>query len=74
MRAKSFSQMPAELELEVDQADADAGEQAAQEVVHPDRHVGDVVHLLLARPAEAGDMLVGDHRIAERVVLVDNIR
>ena len=36
--------------------------------------VGDVVHLVLAGPAERRDMLVGDHRIAERVVLVDNIR
>jgi len=27
------------------------------------------VHLVLARPAEGGDVLVGDHRIAERVVL-----
>ena len=47
-----------------------AGEHAAHEVVHADRHVGDVVHLVLAGPAEAGDMLVGDHRIAERIVLV----
>ena len=31
---------------------------------------GDVVHLLRRRPAEAGDMLLGDHRVAERVVLV----
>ena len=61
---------PAELELEIDQADSDAGEQATEEIVHPDRHVGDVVHLFLAGPAEGGDMLVGDHRIAERVVLV----
>src|SRR5438309_205407 len=59
-----------EFELEVDQADADRREHARQEVVHADRHVGDVVHLVLRRPAEAGDMFVGDHRVAERVVLV----
>jgi hypothetical protein len=45
-------------------------EQAAHEIVHADRHVGNVVHLFLARPAEAGDMLLGDQRIAQRVVLV----
>src|SRR6185369_1345285 len=60
----------AELELEVDQPDVDRSEHAAQEVVHSYRHVGDVVHLVLAGPAEAGDMLVGDHRVAERIVLV----
>src|SRR3546814_3403288 len=48
----------AEFELEIDEADADAREQPAQEIVGADRQIGDVVHLLLARPAEAGDMLV----------------
>src|SRR6185437_12438139 len=59
-----------ELELEVDQADSDCSEHSRQEVVYTDRHVGDVVHFVLRRPAEAGNMLVGDHRVAERVVLV----
>ena len=59
-----------ELQLEINKADADAGEKAAHEIVHADRHVGDVVHLLLIGPTEAGDMLLGDHRIAKRIVLV----
>src|SRR3546814_12075326 len=42
----------------------------SSDVCSSDLQIGDVVHLLLARPAEAGDMLVGDHRIAERIVLV----
>src|SRR3546814_19651630 len=59
-----------ELELEVDEADADRGEHARHGVVDADRHVLDVVKLVLAAPVEAGDMLLGDERVAERVVLI----
>src|SRR3546814_11556673 len=52
-----------ELELEVDEADADRGEHARHEVVDADRHVLDVVKLVLAAPVEAGDMLLGDERV-----------
>ena len=59
-----------ELELEVDQADADRGEHPAHEVVDADRHRGDVLHLLVVGPAEAGDVLFGDHRVVQRIILV----
>ncbi len=42
---------PAELELEVDQLDADAEEQAGQEVVDPQRQVQDLVEVLVASPS-----------------------
>src|SRR3546814_11409987 len=64
----------AEFELEIDEADADAREQPAQEIVGADRQLGDVVHLLLASPAEAGDILAAANRISEsiaRVLLFD---
>src|SRR3546814_4884 len=65
----AFIQTP-EFELEVDEADADRGEHARPEVVDADRHVLDVVELFLAAPVKAGDMLLGDERVAQRVVLV----
>src|SRR5262249_16276275 len=55
-----FEQPPA-FHLEVDQADADAEKQAGQEVVDADRQRHDVVDLLRRRPAEGGDVLLGDH-------------
>src|SRR3546814_8126476 len=61
---------PAELQLEIDQPDADPGEKARKEVVDPNRQVREVVQFFLARPAEAGDVLVRNQRIAQRVVLV----
>jgi 2-oxoisovalerate dehydrogenase E1 component len=60
----------AEFQLEIDQADVDRREHAAHEIVDPDRHRGNVLHLLVAGPAEAGDVLFGDQRIAQRIVLV----
>src|SRR3546814_9203161 len=57
---------PAEFQLEIDQTNADRREHARHEVVHADRHVSDVVHFFLRGPAEAGDMLFSDQRIAER--------
>ena len=56
--------------LEVDEADADAEEQAGQKVVDADRQRHDVVDLLGAGPAERGDVLLGDHGVVERVILV----
>jgi hypothetical protein len=64
-------QEAAELDLEIDQLDAAAEEQAEQEVVDPQGESHDVVEILRRRPAEGGDVLFGDHRVAERVVLVE---
>src|ERR1043166_8612841 len=61
---------PAALHLEVDQPDADAEEEARQEVVDADGERHDVVDLLRRRPAERGDVLLRHHRVVERVVLV----
>src|SRR5712692_3007987 len=61
---------PAGLHLEVDQTDADAEEQAGQEVIDADGERHDVVDLLRRRPAEGGDVLLRYHRIVERIVLV----
>src|SRR5579862_1999686 len=61
---------PAEFELEVDEPDADAEEQAREEIVDAERHLHDLVEILGRGPAKAGDVLLGDHRIAELVVLV----
>src|SRR4051812_16388008 len=56
--------------LEIDQADADAEEKPGQEVVDADGERHDVVDFLRRRPAERGDVLFGDHRVVELVVLV----
>src|SRR5262249_49660654 len=61
---------PAGLHLEVDETDADAEEEAGEEVVDADGERHDVVDLLRSGPAEGGDVLLGDHRVAELVVLV----
>src|SRR5882757_1664587 len=61
---------PPGLHLEIDQADADAEEDAGEEVVDADGERHHVVDLLGRRPADRGDVLLGDHRIAELVVLV----
>ena len=63
-------EQPAELQLEIHKADADGGEHAGHEVIHADRHVGDIMHLVLAGPAEGGDMLIAHQGIAERIILV----
>ena len=60
----------AEFQLEIDQADVDRREHAAHEIVHADGHGRDVLHLFVAGPAEAGDMLFRDQRVAQRIVLV----
>src|SRR6185437_11911214 len=60
----------AALDLEVDELDADAHEQAGEEVVDPDGKAHDVVELGGRGPAERGDVLFRDHRVVERVVLV----
>src|ERR1043166_8771957 len=56
---------PAAFHLEVDEADADPKEDPREEVVHPDGERHDVVDLLRRRPAEGGDVLLRDHRVAE---------
>ena len=61
---------PSAFHLEVDEADADAEEEAGEEIVHADRERHDVVDLLRARPAEGGDVLLRHHRVVELVVLV----
>src|ERR1700694_1146456 len=61
---------PAAFHLEIDEPDADAKEEAGQEIVDPNGERHDVVDLLGRRPAEGGDVLLRHHRVAERVVLV----
>src|SRR5215472_5544916 len=61
---------PAEFEFEVDELQADAKEEAGEEVVDPERERQDLVQLLGRRPAEGGDVLLRDHRVAELVGLV----
>src|SRR5262245_61574761 len=61
---------PAGLHLEVDETDADAEEEAGEKVVDADGERHDVVDLLRSGPAEGGDVLLGDHRVSELVVLV----
>src|SRR4029077_2010075 len=56
---------PAELELEVDQLQPDAPEEAGEEIIDPQRQGEDLVQLLRNRPAEGGDMLLGDHGVAQ---------
>src|SRR5947209_8766799 len=56
--------------LEIDQADADAQKQAGEKVIDANRQRHDVVDFLRRRPAERGDVLLGNHGIVELVVLV----
>src|SRR5947207_111389 len=60
---------PAEFQLEIDEADVDAEKQPGQEVVDPQRDLHDLVEILGAGPAEGGDVLLGDQRIAQLVLL-----
>ena len=50
---------PADLDLEVDEPDADAEEHAREKVVDPERQRDHVVDVLLARPVERDDVLLG---------------
>src|SRR5580704_11636417 len=61
---------PAGFHLEIDQADADAEEQAGEEIVDADGERHDVVDLLRRRPAERGDVLFRHQGIVELIVLV----
>src|SRR5690606_9888550 len=61
---------PADLDLEIDELDAHPHEQAGEEVVDADGEAHDVVELGRIGPAESGDVLLGDHGIAQRIVLV----
>ena len=61
---------PAAFDLEIDEADADAEEQASKEIIDANGQSHDVVDFLRRRPAESGDMLFGDERIVQRIVLV----
>ncbi len=60
----------AELDLEVDEADADAEEKADKEVVDAQRQRHHFVDLRRRGPAEGRDVFFGDHGVAEGVVLV----
>src|SRR5438309_2513957 len=60
---------PAELQLEIDEADIDAEKQPGQEVVDPERDLHDLVEILGAGPAEGGDVLLGHQRIGQLVLL-----
>src|ERR1700719_1030376 len=61
---------PAGFHLEVDEADADAEEQAGEEIVDADGERHDVVDLLRRRPAERGDVLFRHQGVVELIVLV----
>src|SRR3546814_2042857 len=60
----------AELQLEVDQPQADAEEEAGEEIVGAQGVLQHLVDILGVGPAEGSDVLLGDHRVAELVVLV----
>ena len=53
-------EQPAALHLEVDEADADAEEEAGEEIVDADGECHDVVDLLRRGPAEGGDVLLNE--------------
>src|SRR5262249_34642979 len=55
---------------EVDEPDSDPEEEAGEEIVDADGKRHDVVDLLRRGPAEGGDVLFRDHRVAELLVLV----
>ena len=63
--------VPPELELHVDEHDVALVEILAQERVHAERRLVDDGQLLRRRQAEEADVPVVDHRIVERVVLVE---
>src|SRR6476619_2425476 len=58
------------LHLEIHKPDADAEEQAGEEIIDPYGERHDVVDLLRRRPPERSDVLLRHHRIAELIVLV----
>ena len=57
-------------QFEVDQANTHRSEQARHEIVHAQGEGDQVVIFLRAGPSKGSDMLLGDQRIAKRVVLV----
>src|SRR5262249_17661160 len=59
-----------ELDLEIDEPDADAEEKAGQEVVDPESKGHHLVDLLRRRPAERGNMLLCDHWIVQLIGLI----
>src|SRR5438552_5587139 len=61
---------PAELDLEVDELDADAEEKPRHEIIDADGEMHHVVDLLGRRPVERRDVLLGDHRITQLILLV----
>src|SRR4051794_18406148 len=63
-------EQPAAFHLEINQPDADAEKQPGEEIVDADGQRHDVVDLLRRGPAERGDVLFGNHRVVELVVLV----
>ncbi len=65
----AFIEAP-ELDLEVDQADADTEKEPGHEVVDAERQRHHVVDFLRRRPAESRDVFFRHHRIAEIVALV----
>src|SRR6185295_20391407 len=60
----------AELHLEIDEADADAGKQTDQKIVDADRQRHDLVDLRRRGPAERGDVFLRYHGVAQTIVLV----
>jgi hypothetical protein len=70
MRIMSPSQRRPHSILKSTRTDADAEEQAGEEVVDADGERHDVVDLLGRGPAEGGDVLFRDHRVVQRIVLV----
>src|SRR5690554_873789 len=60
----------AAFDLEINQLDADAHEQAGEEVVDADGQAHDVVEFSRGCPAKGGDVLFADHGVMQRIVLV----
>src|SRR5436190_380452 len=58
-----------EFELEINEPDADPEEKSVQEIIHPQCGLHHLVEIVRAGPAEGGDVLLGDQRVAESVLL-----
>lgn len=60
----------AELNLEINKADADTEKQPDKEIVHADGKLHDLVKLLRRRPAKCRDVFFRHHRVIEGVVFI----
>lgn len=61
---------PADLDLEIDQADTDAMHHAGEKIIHAQRNRYDIIEVLLGSPTERDDVFLRHKRVAQRVILV----